>query len=234
MTEQTASMVRNSAAAQAAMVDLGAWAAGLDASIRAFAALRSVVPPPVIYRFSHPVRRALPTTRASVKSWEAYPPACSESVVWEIHIHPRETDARAIVVAALAGLASAVAGSGAKFGRDYSKAAVSLGLAPGPSRRWRTSWRNAVVEPGSRAEVHGIADSLGAFPLGALDASKAQGRMADRNFHKAICPICGPTSARLSRKAFEERIFLCGGARRAPHQPAVVTLSRDKPKVEAA
>lgn len=234
MAEQTVIVVRNNATAQAAMVELGAWAARLDARIRAFVALRSMVSPPVIYRFSHPVRRALPTTRASVKSWEAYPPACSESGVWEIHVHPRETDARTIVLAALAGLASAMAGPDVKFGPAYSKAAANLGLAPGSSRRGGTSWRNAVVGPESRAEVHRIADSLGALPLGALDASKAQRRMADRNFRKAICPTCGPTSVRLSKKAFEERIFMCGGSRKAPHEPAVVTLGRDNPKSEAA
>lgn len=232
MTDQAAILVRNNAAAQAAMLELGAWAARLDAKISAFVALRSLLSPPVIYRFSHPVRRALPTSRASVKSWEAYPPACSDSGVWEIHIHPRETDAQAIVVAALRGTASAIAGPDVKFGRDYGRAAAKLGLAAGPSGRKRggVSWRNAGVDPESRAELHGIADSLGAFPLGALDASKAQRRRADRNLPKAICPTCGPTSARLSRKALEERIVMCGGPRKAPHAPAVVTLGEDNPK----
>lgn len=234
MAEHSPIVIRTSAAARAAMVELGAWAARLDERTRAFVEARSLLWPPVVYRFSHPVRRALPTTRASVKVWEAYPPLCSESGVWEIHIHPRETDARSIVVAALAGMASAISGPDAKFGRDYAKAAACLGLAPGPSRRGGVSWRNAVADPESQVAVQGIAAALGPFPLGALDASKAQGRIGDRNFRKAICPTCGPTSARLSKKAFEERIFLCGGTRKAPHAPAVVMLGLDNPKSEAA
>jgi len=236
MAEQTPVVIRTSDAARAAMVELGTWAARLDARVRAFVALRSLLSPPVIYRFSHPVRRALPTTRAAVKLWEAYPPECSESGVWEIHIHPLQTDPGTLVVAALTGMASAIAGPDVRFGPGYGKAAAKLGLAPGPSRRRRggVSWRNAVVGPESRAAVDRIADSLGAFPLGALDASKTKRRVADRNFQKAICPTCGPTNARLSRKTLEERIFMCGGTRRTPHAPAIVTLGRDDAKSAAA
>lgn len=218
------------------MVELGEWAVKLGERIRAFVQGRSIVAPPVVYRFSHPARRALPTTRSTIKLWEAYPPECSESGVWEIHIHPRQTDPGTLVVATLAGMASAIAGPDVRFGPGYGKAAARLGLAPGPSRRRRggVSWHNAVVGPESRAAVDRIADSLGAFPLGALDASKTKRRVADRNFQKAICPTCGPTSVRLSRKAFEERIFMCAGARLAPHAPAIVTLGRDDAEPAAA
>jgi hypothetical protein len=227
-------VVWSSGAAQEKMLELGLWAATLDERIRAFVASRGVASPPVIYRFSHPVRRALPSARASVNSWEAYPPVCSESGVWEIHLHPRETDPQAVVLAALSALARTIAGPDAKFGRVYRRAAASLGLAAGPGRRGARSWRNTVVAQERRAEVQGIAEALGVFPLGALDASKARGRAADRNFRKAVCPTCGSTNARLSKKAFEERIFLCGGLREAPHAPAVVTLGQDTEEAEAA
>lgn len=237
MLEQSPVVIRTGDGARASMVELGAWAARLEAIVRQFVEDRSLPMPPVVYRFSHPVRRALPRRRIGIKLWEAYPPACSESGVWEIHIHPRETDPRTIVVAALRGMASAIAGPDVKFGADYGLAAARLGLAPGPSgrRRGGVSWRNAVIGQRSSAVIDSLADRLGAFPLGALDASKAQRWYPDRNFRNAICPTCGPTNARLSRKGFEERIFMCAGARIAPHVPAIVMLGRDDDaKSEAA
>jgi hypothetical protein len=227
-------VIGSSEAARAAMLELAAWAARLEESVSKLAHERLLVAPAVVYRLSHPARRALATSQADAKLWEAYPPPCSGSAVWEIHIHPRETDSRTIVVAALAGLSKAVVGSCHGLGRHYGKVASKLGLAPGPSRRARggTSWRHPVAAAHSLSAIDRIAASLGPIPLGALDASKTRRRVADRNLRKAVCPTCGPTNVRLSRQALEERILLCGGARETPHPPAVMTLGRDEPKIE--
>jgi hypothetical protein len=215
------------------MAELAAWAARLEVNVCKLVRDRLLAAPSVVYRFSHPARRALATRQSDAKLWEAYPPVCSDSSVWEIHIHPRETDPRRIVVAALAGVTKVVAPPDAGLGREYGRVASKLGLAPGPSGRSRggVSWRNAVADP-ARSDVDRLAASLGAFPLGALDASKARRRVADRNFRKAVCPTCGPTNVRLSRQAFKERIILCGGTRENPHAPAVVTLGCDEPQIE--
>jgi hypothetical protein len=91
-----------------------------------------------------------------------------------------------------------------------------------------------MIHPDSRVTIDRLADSLGAFPLGALDASVAARRIGDRNFHKPVCPTCGPTTLRLSKKAAEERIFLCGGPRRTPHAPAPMRLAVDEVTPEIA
>jgi hypothetical protein len=227
------SILRTLDAAFNATAALGSYAEKLGRAVTEFAQSRSHNVPPHVYRFSHPVRRALPG-KQPVKQVEVYQPTCSKSKVWEIHIHPCQTDPREIVRLAIAGLASCIAGPDVKHGDDYGKVASDLGLTRGKLANGRESWRTPVVDPESQVALYAVADALGPFPIGALDASADGRKVPDRNFSPSICPTCGKVAVRLSKKTLETRRVFCGGPRKTPHEPEQFTLTPQAEPAEVA